>query len=580
MASKVAVLGALHGNFAIFAKLAKLQTKQQFSFAIICGDLFAENIAASNVTAAESDPDVDMSANAERTADVDTNSEPDDVQKLIDGEINIPLPTYFTIGRHALPPKIVDRLSRNNDEVCPNLFFLGKRSTFKTSEGVRIVTLGGLLNPGIIGASDEDKYTPVHTEQDANVLKGADKADVLITSSWPAGVQNGSQVKLEDGVKEPASEQCVADLVKALRPRYHFCASPDLFYEREPFFFRPSEATPETIPVTRFLSVASPGSATKAKWLYAFNLDPTSSAPTEMPRGATPTPFLSPTHGGKRRLPGSFEGSYRYSNPNRDGYGGHSNGKRRRKDRNPPPQTQCFFCLSNTPSTHLVASLGADAYLTTSKGPVPTASTFEPLLTCPAHILIIPYAHAPTIASIPSSAGDDLERKNSYDEMVKLRQALNEMARGTGKGQLGSVCWEINKQAGVHVHWQWMPVPIDLIQKGLVEAGLKVQAEGDGYGAFEKKEIGDGVDVGGDWFRMWVWKPAEENGKEDTVTSWFLPLDASQRFDLQFGRRVMAKLLNTPQRAHWKDVFQTEEEETKDKDAFQAAFKPWDFTDT
>ena len=55
-------------------------------------------------------------------------------------------------------------------------------------------------------------------------------------------------------------------------------------------------------------------------------------------------------------------------------------------------------------------------------------------------------------------------------------------------------------------------------------------------------------------------------------------LDDGFRFDLQFGRRVMAKLLGLEDRADWKNVVQPILDETQDVHKFKEAFESWDFT--
>ena len=99
---------------------------------------------------------------------------------------------------------------------------------------------------------------------------------------------------------------------------------------------------------------------------------------------------------------------------------------------------------------------------------------------------------------------------------------------------------------------------------------------------------------------MWIWKPGdgdsdsngagadEGNTGDDDATgggevsgrekSLVLPLSANFRFDLQFGRRVMAKLLRLEDRINWKDCLQSEAEEVTDADAFKKAFKEYDFS--
>lgn len=53
-------------------------------------------------------------------------------------------------------------------------------------------------------------------------------------------------------------------------------------------------------------------------------------------------------------------------------------------------------------------------------------------------------------------------------------------------------------------------------------------------------------------------------------------LTTGSRFDLQFGRRVIANVMGVPRRAHWKDCIRTDAQETADADAFKQAFKAYD----
>ena len=127
-----------------------------------------------------------------------------------------------------------------------------------------------------------------------------------------------------------------------------------------------------------------------------------------------------------------------------------------------------------------------------------------------------------------------------------------------------------------------------MVKKGLVEAAFKVEAENEKYPTFKSKEIGDGTGEKGDYFRVWIWRPSggvdatldgegegEDKGEEKEMV---LPLSEGFRFDLQFGRRVMAKLLGLEGRMNWRDCGQTDEEEKRDAEAFKGAFKRFDFS--
>ena len=75
----------------------------------------------------------------------------------------------------------------------------------------------------------------------------------------------------------------------------------------------------------------------------------------------------------------------------------------------------------------------------------------------------------------------------------------------------------------------------------------------------------------GDFLKVMIWS---ETLRKEMV----LPLDKSFRFDLQFGRRVLGKLLGLQARTHWKDCAQTQAEEQTDAEAFKEAFKAFDFS--
>ncbi|KAI9836747.1 MAG: hypothetical protein M1838_004960 [Thelocarpon superellum] len=557
MSAKVVVIGGSNGQYpAIFKKLAALHARNSFTLGIIAGDLFADPATA-------------------------TDEDEENITALLEGSLIVPFPTYFSVGRRPLPPRIVDKLLSSSDEVCENLCYVGKRGTLKTSDGIKIVALGGLLDTNITVGASNDQYTPFHTADDAKALRGANSADVLLTSTWPSSIRSGSSVDLPEHAKDELPEQGVADLCASLRPRYHFSTSPSFFYEREPFFHDPSAQRPDVQPVTRFISLASYGNSHKQKWLYAFNLDPSTSSATALPPGTTPSPLL--TSSKKRSFASAENQSYsRYSQP-----GGHHHRAAKRSRQPPPGSDECFFCLSNPNlATHLISSIANDSYLTTARGPLSSASTF-PSLPFPSHILIIPLAHSPTLASIP----DDAARTSTIEEMTRYRHALQAMLQAKGARSLGAVTWEVSRANGIHAHWQFLPVSADLIRRGLVEAAFRVEAENEKYPAMEAREVQESD--GDDFFRVWIWTPSEPLSAEsnppqasdetpakgaETNQALLLPLDVSIRFDVQFGRRVLAKLLGLERRMDWKESLQAEVEESADVAAFKDAFKPFDFS--
>ena len=549
----------MDGHFEVFSKISKLHSKTAFSLALILGDLFSDP--------AEPSGDYQASLNC-----------------LLDGSIDVALPTYFTLGRRPLPQAVQERLQKTDGEICPNLYFLGKRSMTKTSEGLRIVALGGSFSTPTTTAASKDAFQPFHTEGDARALHGNHNADILITTNWPTSVRKGSSIEIPEDAQEPMSEPCIAELCSILKPRYHFSSSPSFFYEREPFFHPHDNASKGSLSITRFISVAAYRKTSQLKWLYAFSIDPLQRTTYAVPPGATALPFVQASQ--KRgHLDSQQQGFQRFSS----GEGGDdaSHGNKRRRMRPPPGPDSCFFCLSNANlATHLITSIGNDSYLTTAKGPLPTWQTF-PSLPTPGHVLIIPLSHSPTSNSITPPD----TRLSTYSEMNAYRLALQDFVASVSKMALGTVCWEISRAENIHFHWQILPVPSQLIKEGLVDAAFKVAAENAKYPALESRDIGDASGEVGDYMRIWSWwgedsvhAEAKEDGHQDEHRSkgheatMILSLEAGIRFDLQFPRKVVAQLLGLEERVHWQDCAQNDAEEKRDADAFKKHFKAFDFT--
>jgi len=540
------VFGAVNGQFeSAFAKLAALHAKNSFSFAIVTGNLFAE--------------DQDEAA----------------LTKLLTGQINVACPTYFTVGTRALPPRVVERIEKE-EELAPNLYFLAKRSVTKTSEGVRIVTLGGKLDPENMDGVSTDQHLPFHTAEDAKVLKGANSADILLTSLWPAGVWKKSAKEIPVDPLTLSATETIAELCNVLKPRYHFSMSPDdFFFEREPFFpGEPSEDKEKGIPITRFISMASFGNPAKAKSMYAFTVN--REAVINAPVGSTISPFYQAST--RKRPVDRPEGFSRFQTHE------HDNRPRKRRQRSPPPgPDRCYFCISaQNFAKHLVCHIAEDAYLSTAKGPLTSNEVFKDTgLNTVNHLIIAPMHHIPTLSTkyLPKEELDPL-----YGEMVRYREALQSMISNESKNKLGAVTWEISRENNIHVHWQFMPVPMGLITKQvqgktMVEAGFEVLAEDYKLGKFQEKDFGLADEMGGNYFRVWIWgeEDDEQNGGRIISKSIVMPFDDSVRFDLQYPRKVMAKLLDLQDRIYWQDIQQSEEEETREVEDFKKAFQPWSF---
>lgn len=81
------ILGAINGQLQVaFSKLSTLHAKNNFSFAIVTGNLFAED--------------------------------DDAVVELLAGNIAVPLPTYFTVGTNPLPARVIEKIGKDEEVSC------------------------------------------------------------------------------------------------------------------------------------------------------------------------------------------------------------------------------------------------------------------------------------------------------------------------------------------------------------------------------------------------------------------------------------------------------------------------------
>ena len=558
------VVGSIHGHLrTALGKLAKIHKKQEFSFCIVVGDLFGDG---------------------------STESQSEELEKLFNGLLGVPLPTYFTVGDFALPQRVLERLEAPgaNDEVCPNLYYLSRKGTFKTSDGISIVSIGGKLVKNESSLTTAlGKYDPLYLDKEASALIGAHSADILITNQWPAGITSGSSNPVPETLRTDEGIQCLAELCSKLKPRYHFSSSPDASWEREAFKHPVEYGSLDLEPVTYFRSLGSVNGPIK-EWFSAFKLDHENPPPA--PSGTTPTPF---GHGRKRSADQSQSNGFsRYENA-AHGVGDQTRNRKSKRRTVNGGRDECFMCFNNMENNnteHLVSSIGETSGLTVPRGPLPLPSTF-PQLAWSGHVLIIPYHHAG--AEVIEGPREETELDAEFEEMTKYRKALCKMVSRVSQGALGAVCWDTNRTGIRHMHWQWMAVPVKLIREGLLEAAFKVIGQDQKCPPFESADPDKPLPVRSDYFRLWIYTPPEQDSNplqaadrlsgdsdadEGIEKSIYFLLPSDQRFNIWLGREAMSKLLNLGARLNWMNVQQPFEEEKAEKEAFMQQFTPWDFT--
>lgn len=546
------MVGSVQGNFKkAFDKISKLQAKQNFDLAIIVGDVFG-------------------STTDESTAE--------SLRALVTGQIQIPLPTYFTAGDSPFPDVVKAKLELDED-VCPNLLYLGRKGTTKTTEGIKIVALGGRQ------VQDEtsltEKLRPCDSRflyNDARGLHGAHNAHILITNQWPANVTNGSKVAIPPALNDMAGEPSISNLCEALKPWYHFSSSPEAVWEREPFRHVVDYDSLEQGAVTRFKSLPSVTAPTK-EWMTAFSLD--TSKPLLLLRLQLCRHSVAPHHhvsGQPRPI------NHMNASPEVDV------GKSGLATTTSIPTTA--LCVSTNPSSRLTWSSRLEtSIVTASRGPLSTMSTF-PQLSSSGHVMIIPHYHAADEAAQGKRAPEDVT--SEFKEMSKFRHALTQMVGSKSSGQLGTVCWEVNRTGIRHHHWSLIPCQAEQVKKGLVEAAFKVFREQQKCPAFETCDPESQLPIKSDYFRVWTWASdpiamadqTNGNGSAEDVSgksqSMYFPIPEDLRFNIWFGREVMAGLLQLENRLNWRDALlrkdgseQTAEEE--DAQGLREDFEEFDF---
>ncbi|EMR09433.1 hypothetical protein PNEG_02376 [Pneumocystis murina B123] len=242
--SKVLFFGSSNGNFKkIFEKTHDLNKKHNFDFLFCIGDFLPES-----------------------------GTDELEIIDLLEGRIQIPITTYFSIGKQRLHKKVEKKAIKNNGEICKNLFYIGKLGTLTTSKGIKISCLGGMYEEKqfyckILPEDTEIKPYIYESEVDFIMKKGKD-SDILVTFEWPKDIHKFSCKKMS---KMIPGVQSIAKVTSYIQPKYHFSSNGSIFYEREPYKNISIEDRQKTN-ITRFISLGSLDNPDKERSSYAFNI--------------------------------------------------------------------------------------------------------------------------------------------------------------------------------------------------------------------------------------------------------------------------------------------------------------------
>lgn len=125
-----------------------------------------------------------------------------------------------------------------------------------------------------------------------------------------------------------------------------------------------------------------------------------------------------------------------------------------------------------------------------------------------------------------------------------------------------------------HMHQQVVPIP----QEAMENAKHAFVRHGRSLGLDMREVKGDQVEDPGEdhYFAVEIWSSRKgETGRPLRLMHRSAP---GSRVAVQFGREVLAQVLGSPERAHWKACQVSKEEEAAATDAFKDAFAPFDFT--
>ncbi|XP_034994563.1 CWF19-like protein 1 isoform X3 [Zootoca vivipara] len=446
-------------------------------------------------------------------------------------------------------------------ELAENITYLGRKGVFSGASGLQIAYLSGTESTG-------GEPTPAHcfSTKDVTDLKTSllstskfKGVDILLTSSWPKGVEIFGNSPGDIDTKKCGSG-LVSLLAASLKPRYHFAALQKVYYERLPY--RNHAVLQEAAQhVSRFIALAGVGNSNKRKYLYAFSILPMSSMePIELvkqPQDVTENPYRRPG-GGKscaHLLPNEkeelapqffFDLSSKPKGRKRRPEGGEGQQPKRAPNKPPLPTAACWFCLASPEvEKHLVVSIGTHCYLALAKGGL-----------TPDHVLILPIGHCQSMVDLASEVVEEVEQYKS---------ALKRFFGARGKR---FVAFERNYRSQ-HLQLQVVPVPLNCCTTEDIKEAFIVQAEEQRIELLEIPEhsaLKQIVQPGTPYFYVEL-----DNGEK-------LFHRIRKSFPLQFGREVLASeaILGMPGRADWRSCQAGQEEEATAAQDFRQAFEPFD----
>ncbi|PON48721.1 Cwf19-like protein [Trema orientale] len=538
----------------------------------------------------------------------------------IEGRSEIPIATYF-IGDYGVgAPKVLLAASRESGnqgfkmdglKICDNLYWLKGSGKF---------TLHGLLVAYLSGRhSSVGQQFGTYSQDDVDALRAIAEepgiVDIFLTYPFMTDVPPGIS-------ESSGSDSTVAELVSEIKPRYHIAGTKGVFYAREPY------SNIDAVHVTRFFGLAPVGNKDKQKFIHAISPTPASmmsaadismkSASTTLSPYAvqklvdgkeaskrtndsvTDSQYWRYDVSTKRQKHGAGDGDklcfkflssgscprgekchFQHDMAAREQYmrgvcfdflnkgkcergpdcnfkhslqdEGEGNPHRRRGSDNASTNRskECWFCISSpNVESHLIISIGENFYCALAKGPLVKD-----------HVLVIPVEHLPNTITLPQKC---------EIELVRFQSSLKKYYKNQGKEV---VFFEWVSKRSSHANLQAIPVPSSKAAALQNIFNFAAEKLGFKFAAMKFNNNSDGrnylrTQFDGNLSFFYVELP-------DGTTLAHV-VEETERFPAQFGREVLAGLLDMAKRADWRNCTYSKEEETKMAGDFKSQFQEFD----
>ncbi|XP_047136802.1 CWF19-like protein 1 isoform X1 [Hydra vulgaris] len=425
---------------------------------------------------------------------------------------------------------------KDGEELFENILYLGKKGVFTTASGLTLAYLSGIEQSNNSLQADVSSLNDQLIRDDKFI-----GVDILITSSWPQGVNKYTKSSLSSGNESPS----ISFLASSLKPRYHFSSHIEKFFERQPY--RNHKVLRGSLQhVSRFIALAPSFNDTNEKSIYAFSIEPLSCISRDelikQPPDTTEFPYddikLSTIENQKKE-----QFFFREDNKRK---GDQKSQEQHKVPKGPPTLTSdCWFCLgSKDVEKHLVVSVGESTYMAVAKGAINDD-----------HLLILPISHHNSTVVLPGDVRLELE---------KYKEGLRKMFNAEQKSLIS---FERNFYTQ-HLQLQVIGIPLDLcseVKDTFLDLGQSVGM--DFIEIPKEKDLSEMVAVTTPYFLV------------ELSTGERLLHKVKGRMPLQFGREALTSpsLLNLPDRVDWKQCKLSVEEESKCANNLRKRFQPYDF---